>query len=63
MQEIRNPGEVESVHALLSSSKVQERLYVEGKCLVPKECVEVLAKAEHILSSPSVSKELSSLLG
>ncbi|XP_072957826.1 uncharacterized protein [Typha angustifolia] len=48
----------EQLQLLLGSTNVQEKLYGEGKCLVPKELVETSAKDQDVKSNPLISRDL-----
>ncbi|XP_072962937.1 transcription factor bHLH52-like isoform X2 [Typha angustifolia] len=48
----------EKLQLLLGSTNVQEKLYGEEKCLVPKEVVETMAKDKDIKSSALISRDL-----
>ncbi|XP_077211262.1 transcription factor bHLH52-like [Tasmannia lanceolata] len=62
IQESKKGAQLEELHGLLASPRIQEKLYEEEKCLVPKEIVETLAKDQELQSNPSVSKDLRSFL-
>ncbi|KAJ8626854.1 hypothetical protein MRB53_020161 [Persea americana] len=47
---------------VLASPKIQEKLYMEEKCIVPKELVETLAIDPELLSNSSISKDLDRLI-
>ncbi|XP_020268269.1 transcription factor bHLH53-like [Asparagus officinalis] len=51
------------IEVLLKSQVVQEKLSGEGKCIVPKEMVEALAKDTEIRSSPFISRDLNRFAG
>ncbi|XP_068655877.1 transcription factor bHLH52-like [Aristolochia californica] len=53
---------LEGLHVLLCSAKIQEKLYEEGKCMVSKEFLRTLVKTKHLQSNPSISKDLECLL-
>ncbi|KAG9446232.1 hypothetical protein H6P81_012360 [Aristolochia fimbriata] len=48
--------------ALLSSPRIQEKLYEEGKCIVPKEAVGALARDQRLRSNLSISKDLDTFI-
>ncbi|OVA12952.1 Myc-type [Macleaya cordata] len=51
-----------SLEVLLASTTIQEKLYSEEKCLIPKEFVEIVAKDHEIQSHPLISKDINSLV-
>ncbi|XP_077221145.1 uncharacterized protein LOC143854900 [Tasmannia lanceolata] len=62
IQESKDGAYVEKLHGLVTSPRIQEKLYEEEKCMVPKEAVETLAKDQELQSNPSISKILNSFL-
>jgi hypothetical protein len=48
----------EEMHALLVSGSVQERLAAEGKCLVPRNLVDAVARDKAVVSNPVVNRDL-----
>ncbi|PNT64501.1 uncharacterized protein LOC104585091 [Brachypodium distachyon] len=48
----------EQMHALLVSGGVQERLAAEGKCLVPRQLVDAVAKDPAVKSNALVNRDL-----
>ncbi|KAF8412768.1 hypothetical protein HHK36_000738 [Tetracentron sinense] len=59
IQESKEALHVEELQVLLASTPIQEKLYSEEKCLVPKEFVETLGRDHEIQSHPLISKDLS----
>lgn len=55
-------GSMEQLQVLLQSSIVQEKLYLEEKCLVPTEFVKVLAEHHDSKSEPSILDDLNQLI-
>ncbi|XP_072962936.1 transcription factor bHLH52-like isoform X1 [Typha angustifolia] len=55
---LMGPIQGEKLQLLLGSTNVQEKLYGEEKCLVPKEVVETMAKDKDIKSSALISRDL-----
>jgi hypothetical protein len=47
---------------VVASPIIQEKLFSENKCLVPKELVEILANHFDAQSKPSLSNKLNQLL-
>lgn len=43
---------------LLGSTTIQEKLYGEGRCMVPKEAVEAMARDHEIKSNQLISRDL-----
>ncbi|XP_058071282.1 transcription factor bHLH52-like [Magnolia sinica] len=62
MQESKVATDVEGLNILLSSPRIQEKLYEEEKCMVPKGLVQALAKDQEIQSRPSISRDLDLLV-
>lgn len=60
-EEGAQPAHVEELR-VLASPKIQEKLYMEEKCIVPKELVETLAMDPELLSNSSISKDLDLLI-
>ncbi|XP_068651667.1 transcription factor bHLH52-like [Aristolochia californica] len=58
----KDAGGLEGFHALICSPKIQEKLYEDGKCMVPKEFAGILAMDQRLRSNPSISKDLDCLL-
>ncbi|XP_068665023.1 transcription factor bHLH52-like [Aristolochia californica] len=58
----KDSGNVKGLHALICSPKIQEKLYEDGKCMVPKDLVGTLAMDQRLRSNPSISKDLHCLL-
>ncbi|KAK7271325.1 hypothetical protein RJT34_27121 [Clitoria ternatea] len=52
----------ENLHALVVSPCVQEKLYTEERCLVPKEFVPTLTNNEEVQSRPTILKDLKQLI-
>lgn len=50
------------MQVILASPRVQEKLYLEDKCLVPKELSKLCVKEHDILSKPSISNDLNRLV-
>jgi hypothetical protein len=48
----------QQMHRLLVRGGMQERLAAEGKCLVPRELVDAMAKDNSVKSNPLVSRDL-----
>ncbi|KAB8486527.1 hypothetical protein FH972_025365 [Carpinus fangiana] len=61
-QEINGASPREEMQVILTSPSVQEKLYLEDKCLVPKELAKMLSKHCDIKSNPSISNDLNQLL-
>lgn len=63
-QEAKEGAQLSHVEALqvLASPKIQEKLYIEEKCIVPRELVEALAKDPELRSNSSISKDLDRLI-
>ncbi|XP_010262917.1 PREDICTED: transcription factor bHLH52-like [Nelumbo nucifera] len=47
---------------ILGSRAIQEKLYLEEKCLVPQGFVKILAEKNEIQSNPSISEELNQFM-
>lgn len=64
VQEAKEGDQIAQVEELqvLASPKIQEKLYVEEKCIVPKELVETLAKDPELRSNSPISKDLDHLM-
>ncbi|KAK7257019.1 hypothetical protein RIF29_30695 [Crotalaria pallida] len=62
-QEEKAAPPTEDMHALLVSLSVQEKMYSEEKCLVPKDFITTLSNDINLQSRPSILKELKQLLG
>lgn len=64
VQEAKEGDQIAQVEELqvLASPKIQEKLYVEEKCIVPKELVETLAKDPELRSNSPISKDLDRLI-
>lgn len=64
VQEAKEGDQIAQVEELqvLASPKIQEKLYVEEKCIVPKELVETLAKDPELRSNSPISKGLDRLI-
>lgn len=63
-QEMKEPFHMhaQDLQNLLASPIIQEKLYSEDKCLVPKEFVETLANDPEIQSKPMVFQGIDQLL-
>ncbi|RWR85768.1 transcription factor bHLH52 [Cinnamomum micranthum f. kanehirae] len=63
-QEAKEGAQLAHVEELrvLASPKIQEKLYIEEKCVVPRELVEALAKDPELRSNSSISKDLDLLI-
>ncbi|XP_008806162.1 transcription factor bHLH52-like [Phoenix dactylifera] len=48
----------QQLQVLLGSTTIQEKLYGEGKCMVPKELVEAMAQDHEIKSNQLISRDL-----
>lgn len=55
------PAQVGELH-VIASFKIQEKLYVEEKCVVPIELVDTLAKDPELRSNSTISKDLDRLI-
>jgi len=55
--------ENENLHGLVVSPFIQEKLYSEERCFVPKEFVTTLTNHENVQSRPSILKDLKDLIG
>ena len=53
----------EDLHALIASPFVQEKLYSEEMCFVPKEFVTTLTNHGDVRSRPTILKDLKQLIG
>ncbi|KAG5000424.1 hypothetical protein JHK87_021496 [Glycine soja] len=53
----------ENLHALVASPFVQEKLYTEERCFVPKEVVTTLTNHKDVQSRPTILKDLKQLIG
>ncbi|TKY49414.1 Transcription factor bHLH52 [Spatholobus suberectus] len=53
----------EILHALVASPFVQEKLYTEERCFVPKETVTTLTNHEDVQSRPPILEDLKQLIG
>ncbi|XP_027343002.1 transcription factor bHLH53-like [Abrus precatorius] len=54
---------IENLHALVVSPFVQEKLYLEQRCFVPKEFVITLTNHNNVQSRPTIVKDLKELIG
>ncbi|KAF6163719.1 hypothetical protein GIB67_036179 [Kingdonia uniflora] len=52
----------DGLQVLLASPTIHEMLYSEEKCLIPKQCLEVLAKDRDIQTNPSISSDIDALV-
>ncbi|XP_050223570.1 transcription factor bHLH52-like [Mercurialis annua] len=50
------------IQVLLASSTIQEKLYSQEKCLVPKEFLETIVNDQEIQSTPFITDEIDRLL-
>ncbi|XP_042477429.1 transcription factor bHLH52-like [Macadamia integrifolia] len=58
----KDESNVEGLGVVLASPRIEEKLYLEEKCLVPKGFVETLAKDQGIKSNPTIAKSLNRLI-
>lgn len=61
MQELKEAPPIEELQ-VVASPVLQEKLYLENNCLVPKKYVEILTKHFDAQSKPSLSNNLNQLL-
>ncbi|KAJ7982046.1 Transcription factor [Quillaja saponaria] len=61
-QESKASTPPKDLQVLLASPNVQERLYLEEKCFVPKDFVAVLANHHDVQSKPSIHDDLNQLI-
>ncbi|KAI4323228.1 hypothetical protein L6164_022851 [Bauhinia variegata] len=61
-KEATTPIPSEDLKALLGSTSVQEKLYLEEKCFFPKQLVSSLTKDPQLQSKPSILKDLNQLI-
>lgn len=52
----------EDLHTLVVSPLVQEKLYSEERCFVPKEFVTTLTNHDDVRSNPTILKDLKQLI-
>ncbi|KAL5159921.1 Transcription factor bHLH52 [Glycine soja] len=62
-EEYKAESHPENLHALVVSPFVQEKLYTEERCFVPKEIVTTLANHEDLQSRPTILEDLKQLIG
>ncbi|KEH38270.1 transcription factor bHLH52 [Medicago truncatula] len=62
-KEEKEPPPSEELHKLVVSPFVQEKLYSEEKCFVPKEFVTTLSNHDDVQSKPTILKGLKQLVG
>ncbi|CAK8534706.1 unnamed protein product [Lathyrus sativus] len=62
-KEEKEPPPSEDLHKLVVSPFVQEKLYSEEKCFIPKEIVTTLANNVDVRSKPSILQGLKQLVG
>ncbi|CAJ2677545.1 unnamed protein product [Trifolium pratense] len=62
-KEEKEPPPSKDLHNLLVSPFVQEKLYLEEKCFVPKEFVTTLTNHDDVRSKPTILKSLKQLIG
>ena len=62
-QEEKEPPPSEDLHKLIVSPFVQEKLYSEEKCFVPKEFITTLTNHSDVQSKPTILKGLKQLVG
>ncbi|OIW08095.1 hypothetical protein TanjilG_06638 [Lupinus angustifolius] len=63
LQEDKESCPTENLHALLGSHSVQEKMYSEEKCIVPKDFIATLTNHANFQSRPSILKDLKQLIG
>lgn len=63
MQEDKSFTATEDLQKLLTSPFVEEKMYLEEKCFVPKEFVATLTNHQDVQSRPSILKDLDKLIG
>lgn len=57
------PSIDEDLPALFVSPLIQEKMYLEEKCFVPKDFVTTLTNLDNLQSSPSILQDLNQLIG